>query len=599
MQFNGKHLGASMKKLIALIAFIAATFSTVDAQQVTPPGDTALVCAYNSSAPTPIQSGKFGYVQCDSQGRLLPSNIAAASLTFSVTTTGNDSNPCTIALPCLTLQRAANVANGYNWNNQYFPTINVAGGAYSGVQVALPALFNCPNGGVIAFATSVTVNDAGTNWTFTTAAFSQWTFSGTLILGGSYGGINTATDSILNIPGLHLTFSGTLTHGGITSAGDIFGTLADGTNPAVINTTTASMGTLFFYRGYLILNGASITFTNAIAFPSNNFVVAGDSSTGFFGFIGGTFVTPGNVTAAVPLVLSSNAFFEADGTSLSGGSPLTRANFPGVSTGGVVTIDTTSKFQPDWSTGFPAISPSVFFTALGVQNTSAGGRAVSLYEVGSSGFLGQGAGTGAIFDFTGGLYIMSWDTAANAQFTGAVQWSAQGVFTFNAADTSLSRTGAAALALGNGTAGDFSGTLKLAHVTATALANSATTSALCYNTGTGVFTYNSTIGTCTVSDERLKNMGKRIPGALDKLLRISGVYGTWKDPAMGTDRQIFIGAQTAERVFPELVQTDADGKKSLDYQRLTAPIIEALRELKADNDNLKMELRKLKSTKWK
>ena len=125
----------------------------------------------------------------------------------------------------------------------------------------------------------------------------------------------------------------------------------------------------------------------------------------------------------------------------------------------------------------------------------------------------------------------------------------------------------------------------------TALANVATTSALCYNTGTGLLTYDGTVGTCTVSDERLKNMGERIPDALEKLLKINGVYYTWKTPGKGEEgRQIGVGAQTVEKVFPELVQTDSDGRKSADYQRLTAPIIEALRELKADNDNLKAEV---------
>ena len=123
-----------------------------------------------------------------------------------------------------------------------------------------------------------------------------------------------------------------------------------------------------------------------------------------------------------------------------------------------------------------------------------------------------------------------------------------------------------------------------------ALINTATTSAVCYNTGTGVLTYDGTIGTCTISDERLKNMGGRIPNALERLLQINGVYYTWKDPSMGSGRQIGVGAQTVEKVFPELVQTDSNGRKSADYQRLTAPIIEALRELKADNDNLRRRL---------
>jgi Chaperone of endosialidase len=127
-----------------------------------------------------------------------------------------------------------------------------------------------------------------------------------------------------------------------------------------------------------------------------------------------------------------------------------------------------------------------------------------------------------------------------------------------------------------------------------AIANVATTSSLCYNTGTGLITYDGTLGTCTVSDERLKNIEGRIDGALEKLLQIDGVYYTWKNESLGTGRQIGVGAQTVERVFPELVQTDGNGRKSADYQRLTAPIIEAIRELKADNDNMRAQIHALR-----
>lgn len=127
----------------------------------------------------------------------------------------------------------------------------------------------------------------------------------------------------------------------------------------------------------------------------------------------------------------------------------------------------------------------------------------------------------------------------------------------------------------------------------TGMTNVATTSAVCFNTSTHLLSYDGTIGTCTTSDERLKNMGERIPNALDRLLQISGVYYTWKDPKYGTGRQIGLGAQTVEKVFPELVQIGSDGYKSLDYQRLTAPIIEALRELKGDNDNLREQIKRL------
>jgi hypothetical protein len=112
------------------------------------------------------------------------------------------------------------------------------------------------------------------------------------------------------------------------------------------------------------------------------------------------------------------------------------------------------------------------------------------------------------------------------------------------------------------------------------LANTATTSAVCYNTGTGVVTYDGTLGTCTVSDERLKNVGPRITNALGLLLRIDGFRYTYKDPQLyGFGEQIGVGAQHVEAVFPELVNTDAEGIKSLAYEKLSAPIIEALREI--------------------
>lgn len=124
-------------------------------------------------------------------------------------------------------------------------------------------------------------------------------------------------------------------------------------------------------------------------------------------------------------------------------------------------------------------------------------------------------------------------------------------------------------------------------LTVAGMTNVASTSAVCYNTVTGLLTFDGTIGTCTISDERLKNVTGPITGALDKILKISGFYYTWKDSSFGKGQQIGVGAQTVESVFPELVQTDSMGRKSADYQRLTAPIIEAIRELKSKIETLK------------
>ncbi len=154
-----------------------------------------------------------------------------------------------------------------------------------------------------------------------------------------------------------------------------------------------------------------------------------------------------------------------------------------------------------------------------------------------------------------------------------------------------SQTASGAFLLNTGSTGIFQVTT--ASINFTALANTATTSAVCYNTGTGRISYDGTLGTCTVSDETLKNIGPRIDNALERLLQINGFYFTFKNPtAYGRGEQIGVGAQTVEKVFPELVSTDSEGHKSLAYDKLAAPIIEALRELKADNDNLREELKR-------
>lgn len=147
--------------------------------------------------------------------------------------------------------------------------------------------------------------------------------------------------------------------------------------------------------------------------------------------------------------------------------------------------------------------------------------------------------------------------------------------TLSATAASSKTTGSGIFGGGVGVAGaTFTDTLNIITV-----ANASTTAALCWNSGTGLVTENAAVGTCTVSDGRLKNIEGPIKGALDKLLKINGVYFTWKDQQYGVGRQAGVIAQDVEKVFPELVSTDGEGKLSADYQRLTAPIIESLREI--------------------
>ncbi len=52
-------------------------------------------------------------------------------------------------------------------------------------------------------------------------------------------------------------------------------------------------------------------------------------------------------------------------------------------------------------------------------------------------------------------------------------------------------------------------------------------------------------------------------------------------------KQIGLVAQDVEAVIPELVSTDTRGYKAVSYNKLTAVLVEAVKELKAENEKLK------------
>jgi hypothetical protein len=107
-------------------------------------------------------------------------------------------------------------------------------------------------------------------------------------------------------------------------------------------------------------------------------------------------------------------------------------------------------------------------------------------------------------------------------------------------------------------------------------------------------------GTLTdISDMRLK---KDITPLIDKgsmLERIMGVDTYTYRMKDDADGQVEYGvmAQEIEKIFPEIVMTANDEMrtKSVNYIGLIAPMIEATKELKADNDNLRQEMASLKA----
>ena len=94
--------------------------------------------------------------------------------------------------------------------------------------------------------------------------------------------------------------------------------------------------------------------------------------------------------------------------------------------------------------------------------------------------------------------------------------------------------------------------------------------------------------TSVSSDKRLKKEIEPIESPLEMVSEIQGVRYRWKKdefPGRGftQDPQIGLIAQDVERVLPELVSEDKDGFKSVSYSKLTAVLVEAIKELKAQN----------------
>ena len=81
---------------------------------------------------------------------------------------------------------------------------------------------------------------------------------------------------------------------------------------------------------------------------------------------------------------------------------------------------------------------------------------------------------------------------------------------------------------------------------------------------------------------------------LAKVAQLEPVSYLWRadefpEKRFGTERVNGLIAQQVEQVLPELVTTDEDGYKRIDFSELPLLAIQAIRELKAENDSLRTQ----------
>ncbi len=98
------------------------------------------------------------------------------------------------------------------------------------------------------------------------------------------------------------------------------------------------------------------------------------------------------------------------------------------------------------------------------------------------------------------------------------------------------------------------------------------------------------------SDQRLKKNIQPLKNSLAKLNAVSGVNYQWNSlrAADTTELQVGVIAQEVQTMFPELVNEGADGYLSVEYMGLIPYLIEAVKELKSENEVLKAELNELR-----
>ena len=109
--------------------------------------------------------------------------------------------------------------------------------------------------------------------------------------------------------------------------------------------------------------------------------------------------------------------------------------------------------------------------------------------------------------------------------------------------------------------------------------------------GTGI------AGTCA-SDRRFKKDITPFPRVLDQVTALQPVHYFWRatefpEHHFGGSRAYGLIAQDVEQVLPELVVTNDDGFKAVDYSELPLLTIQAVKDLKSENDVLRRRVSEL------
>lgn len=417
--------------------------------------------------------------------------------------------------------------------------------------------------------------------------------------GGGSGGSATVpggstTQLQYNAAGSFGGISGWTTDGANQLTGGASSTLVIGGGSAITSSGAGgALGTnAFTSTAYAPL--ASPTFSGTVTMPD----ASTHASTGLAGLVSLGFSSSSISAAAwttngVGFAQPARSYTDS---SSSGTVPAAYTNLFGAST----ILASSATTYTNYYTVFikaPVASTNVTMTnkaALGVDSLSIGGCAQSSFALCVTGSVNTSSTINAAANIS---------TAANLWMntnTGILFWGSGN-------DVSMSRLGAASLRIG-GTSADASGSLTLTNLTATGTAiilsglstdAAATDTTLCSRSSDGtVLKGSGTLGICLgTSGRQFKIIDGPMSAGLNDLVKIKLYdYHYRKNYGDGGTRlQYGPMAQDVEAVLPILASHDARGDTiNYDSGALLFVGLRAIQELKADNDNLRHEINKLK-----
>jgi len=424
----------------------------------------------------------------------------------------------------------------------------------------------------------------------------------------------TATQTLTNktLTSPTITGSGDIAANDLTLAGDL---TVNGTTTTVASTNTTITDNLIELNSGAGSNANDSGILIERGSTGDNAIVAWDESADKFivGTTTATNTSTGNLTIATGTLVANvegNVTGDVTGNADTATTLATARNIGGVSFDGSANIDlpgvTTSGNQ---DTSGNAATATALETARNIGGVSFDGSAnIDLAGVNSAGNqdTSGNAATATALETARAFSLTGDVTASGVNFdgTGALQ------LTTAIAENTV---GVTELNLSDGTSGQFlqtdgSGTLSFATVTTPTLGslNLDTDDDVQFDSfgvgtaasgTTGEIRATNDVTAFYSSDVALKEDIVNISNPLAAIEKLNGVLFNWKqsyiDQRGGEDgyfvrrKDVGVIAQDVEKVLPEAVATRPDGVKAVKYDRLTCLLIEAVKALKVEIEELK------------